>query len=159
MRICHVCPYIYPAEQVGVKAGLHVEPLVVCDRKYSLLIGISAAEVISHFVRGIGYGELIVLVDSGLVCFLEPVSLVFEAVRQAHYADFIHKVLVLGGIQDVICLCYIGKSDGSVEADLRSFALFALFGGDEHDSVCGTRAVYGSRGCVLQNLHSLDVLR
>ncbi len=99
------------------------------------MIDITGTDVVLCLVVGIGDRQLVVLRDRRPVGFLEPVSLVLEAVRNLHGSDLIHKFLVLGHIQDIECLGHLAETHIRGEVDLGADILRAFLCGDQDNSV------------------------
>ena len=159
MGISKVGAHINPAEQVRVHTRLDINPLVESHRKNTLFVTVASAKVIPHFVVCIGNGNLVVLVDSCPVSFLEPVGFILESVRKRDCTEFVHQFAVFLHIEDFVCACDICESDGSIESNLRSATFLSLFRGYENDTVCCPRTINCRRRRILENLHCLDVLR
>ena len=133
----------------------------VVGPQYTVLAARTERQTVRYRTSPAGDAEVVVRSESGMEYFFVPVGVdtVVEQRLLAVIAVSAHQT-----VQLVTCN-HVSRPGGSLEGvrrgerDLRADGTGALLGGDDDDTVGGTRSVDGRRGRILEDGHALDVVR
>ena len=126
----------------------------------TFLVGVAKADAIGQEAQAAVDGEVMVVADGGLEDFVLPVG-VGSAEGQGGFAAeaVLHVLTELVAAKNVKFLRHGSDADATVVGDLRAAVLATFLGGDDDDTVGGTRTVDGSGGGILQHGEAGDVFR
>ena len=97
MGISDVCANCKPLVQVYVKACARVDTAGIRDRKDTGFVVVPGTQVVADVLGTARNADLVVLVDTGLVCFIGPVMLVGLCLRNVD-VEFLRILPVFGGV-------------------------------------------------------------